>query len=698
VVAAEALPYLEEVTEPDCSIVIPVHNRVALTWQCLEHVLNPDVTRTSEVIVVDDASEDETVAALSSFGRRIRTIAHETNAGFSASCNDGAAAGSTKYIVFLNNDTMPQPGWLDALVAYAEGHPNAAAVGAKLLFPDATIQHAGLVISQDRIPRHIYAGFPAYHPAVNKSRRFQMVTGACVLLRRSVFEEFDGFDTAFVNGYEDVDLCLRLGEAGQEIHYCHKSELYHLESVTRGYGLYDHNHQLYLNRWAHRVRRDEFDYYVDDGLIKLEHREQAPLSISASPLLATVVSDTEDLSTDRLLLERARRSFEARKENIRLRVIAHELGALDSRQAFVAGRREAPQATIAVRGTARSLHGEEAAPLISIVMPVKNVAPRLLELLPQIYAQQARCAVEVIAIDSGSSDDTVQILADWGCTVLAIESGTFDHGLTRQLGVDHSSGEIEVFLNATAVPADTNWLARLIQPLLSDRGGRLAGVCSRVLPSPDADYLARRDALRDPSGSTDRVIREITDWGAYRSLSSHELRVFINFHTVSAAMRRSVLDEIPLRAVRTIGEDIQWSREALEAGYRVQHEPASVVFHQHRFSAGDLVGLNVDDGLANNEIVGRVVSEQEIVPMIEAMAFEDWMYLQNECALTGADLEHWRLTAVLRRAAQAVGQWLGTNADGIPPEVVRFFSRIERTKQGREPDSACQDPVARSSR
>src|SRR6185436_7435266 len=97
-----------------------------------------------------------------------------------------------------------------------------------------TVQHAGVVIDPERNPRHIYTGFPADDPAVNKSRRFQAVTFACALVRRDIFEEAGMLDTAFRNDLEDVDFCLRLGEAGHEVHYCHESVLYHLESVSRG--------------------------------------------------------------------------------------------------------------------------------------------------------------------------------------------------------------------------------------------------------------------------------------------------------------------------------------------------------------------------------------------------------------------------------------------------------------------------------
>src|SRR5262249_33137669 len=85
----------------------------------------------------------------------------QPTAGSAPAVNDGAAAASGEFLVFLNNDTSPQPGWLEALVRYAYGHPRAAAVGSKLLFPNGTIQHAGVILRPNGEPAHIYAGFPA---------------------------------------------------------------------------------------------------------------------------------------------------------------------------------------------------------------------------------------------------------------------------------------------------------------------------------------------------------------------------------------------------------------------------------------------------------------------------------------------------------------------------------------------------------
>jgi GT2 family glycosyltransferase len=309
-----------------CSVIIPVHNRASLTRQCLEALLgNPPLDVSWEIIVVDDASTDLTPDILAEYGDRIRVVRLGDNVGFAGACNRGAVTASSEYLLFLNNDTLPKDGWLDALVAYADRHPRGAVFGAKLLYPDGTVQHAGGVICQDRFPRHVYKGFPAEHPAVNQSRRHQVVTGACMLVRTDAFFEVKGFDTRFVNGYEDHDLCLRLGERGYEVHYCHESVLYHLESASRE-GRTDNFElvtRLYLERWGERVRPDDLDYYVADGLLRLSYWESYPVQMEVSPLLA-VAGGGRDPEADRLLATRAHQVHELMKETLRLRVRAGE--------------------------------------------------------------------------------------------------------------------------------------------------------------------------------------------------------------------------------------------------------------------------------------------------------------------------------------------------------------------------------------
>jgi GT2 family glycosyltransferase len=292
------------------SIVIPVHGRAALTERCLHLLASQSLGVDAEIIVVDDASTDETpqlLRVLVDGGMPLRVVSHDVNTGFAGACNDGAAVATGEHIVFLNNDTEPRHGWLRALVDEADAHPAAAAIGAKLLFPDGTVQHAGVVIGQDRNPHHVYAGLPGDHPAVNRSRPFQVVTAACMLVRRAVFEELGGFDVAYRNGHEDVDLCLRLGDAGHEVRYCHRSELVHLESATRARRSNEAaaNGRRYRAEWAARVQPDDVGVYLADGLLRVVYDETHPLRLHVSPLLATVHDGARHRATERLLRTRA---------------------------------------------------------------------------------------------------------------------------------------------------------------------------------------------------------------------------------------------------------------------------------------------------------------------------------------------------------------------------------------------------------
>lgn len=681
-----------------CSIIIPVYNKASLTRQCVDALLAERPRVSHEIIVVDDASTDSTPKLLAIYGQRVRSVTHKSNGGFANSCNDGAAAAKGELLMFLNNDTIPHSGWLDEMVAYADAHPKASVVGAKMLFPDGTVQHAGVCMCQDKFPRHIYAGFPGDHPAVNKSRRFQIVTGGCALIRRNVFEKFRGFDTAFRNGYEDVDFCLRLGEAHHEIHYCHTAVLHHLESVSRDLRSAQeaHNNALYRSKWADKVKPDDVQYYLEDQLLRVDYNYLFPIRMDVSPELAVFGGD-RNTQADRLLDARARQFLDLLKENIHLQVRLAESELHVATAAPANGKHEpAPAKKLPPRSTPpRLLHrgeihwltDEPGKRLISILIPVKNGAKDLKQLLPKIMQQQIRDRVEIVAVDSGSRDDSVKILKKHGATVVKIDPQAFNHGGTRNLLAGYARGEILVYVVQDAMPADEHWLANLVAPL--DADATIAAVCSRAIPSPDADLLVEKDTLGDPNGSAERSVRVITDREKYNSLSPHTLRLFINFHNMSSATRASILKKFPYEHVKTFGEDLIFAKKLLEAGYKIQHEPSSVVLHSHNYSLSQILQRNFDDAVVSADITGRSMNENEIAPLAMNLARSDWQYIDAK-DLPDADRDDWKMTAVLRRAALAVGQYLGCNRDRMPVDLAPLLSMTDRIKAGNAPAASAE--------
>lgn len=286
---------------PVVSIVIPVHNQSALTRTVLETLLTPgNITIPFEILVIDDGSSDATLQVLEQFRDRVRWMSLSPNIGFGGACNAGAALARGPYIAFLNNDTIPEPGWVDALVRHAEQHPAAAVVGAKLLYPSGEIQHAGVAFGLDGFPHHLYSGFPAHHPACNHPRLLQAVTAACCLVRTDRFREIDGFDRAYVNGWEDTDLCLRLRERGYEIHYCPDSVILHHESASRDSASHGErrNRETWMLRWKDRVTTDCFRLWAEDNLFALDVVSSLyPVRLRYAPELASVFPWHELLQT-----------------------------------------------------------------------------------------------------------------------------------------------------------------------------------------------------------------------------------------------------------------------------------------------------------------------------------------------------------------------------------------------------------------
>ncbi len=203
----------------DYSIIIPVFNKAELTRNCLLTLRETLAgAGTGEVIDIDNASSDETPEMLAEFPWAT-VIRNERNLGFSGANNQGARIAKGRFLVLLNNDTQAFPGWLAAMLEVAK-QPDVGIVGARLLFPDNTIQHAGVIVAGNLFGRSSFSPFhcsyrvPANDPQVMAPREYQIVTGACMATPRELYLELGGLDETYWNGYEDVDYCLKVRARG----------------------------------------------------------------------------------------------------------------------------------------------------------------------------------------------------------------------------------------------------------------------------------------------------------------------------------------------------------------------------------------------------------------------------------------------------------------------------------------------------
>jgi len=257
---------------PRVSIIIPVFNKCDLTGQCLTAIAETSAHIPHEIIVMDNASSDATPRQMQNQPPHIRYIRNEVNRNFAGACNQGAAAAKGKYLLFLNNDTIPIRGWLDALLDEFRTHAEVAVAGSKLLYENGLVQHAGVLFAREtRNPYHPYRLLSAGDPRVNQRRELQAVTAACFLVRPKWFHDCGGFREDFRNGYEDLDLCLNIRRQGGVIVYQPKSAVIHLESQTPGRMRFDNeNRALFFKRWSSAVLSDEDACYYADGCYKTE--------------------------------------------------------------------------------------------------------------------------------------------------------------------------------------------------------------------------------------------------------------------------------------------------------------------------------------------------------------------------------------------------------------------------------------------
>ena len=228
---------------PKISILIPNKDHIAVLEKCIVSIEEKSTWKNREILVIENNSEDpETFAYYEKLKERfsdIRLVTYTGSFNYSAINNFGAKAADGEYLLLLNNDTeVINPDWMERMVSLCQREHSGIA-GAKLFYPDDTIQHAGIVIGIGGFAGHIQTGytslFTGYLGRLITTQEISAVTGACLMVKRSVYEEVGGLDEEFAVALNDVDFCLRVREKGYLVYLTPEAKLYHYESKSRGF-------------------------------------------------------------------------------------------------------------------------------------------------------------------------------------------------------------------------------------------------------------------------------------------------------------------------------------------------------------------------------------------------------------------------------------------------------------------------------
>lgn len=511
---------------PLVSILIPTRNGLDLIRTCIQSLLEKTDYPRYEILIIDNGSDDPQALAYFDHLRadaRIRVIRDDRPFNFSALNNAAARQALGEVLLLLNNDIeIIRADWLSELIAQAS-RPQVGAVGAKLLFPDGDVQHAGVVLGIGDCAAHVHKGWAAqeqgYFSRAALTQNFSAVTAACLAVRKSLYFQVGGLnETELTVAFNDIDFCLKLMEAGYHNVWTPHALLIHHESVSRGYettpekiARFRKEVAYMQQRWKRLIWQDPY-YSPNLTLASVSWQMAYPSRVPLLPLpSAAAISQPE---------------------------------AANNSQGLRYG----------------------------LVIPTKNAGDSWEKVLAGIKSQVG-IDVRVLIVDSGSTDATNEITRISGFELIEISPESFGHGTTRQMAIDRLDCDVVFLLTQDAILATPHSLLQLAQAF---QDPRVAVAYGRQLPLPGAKVSSR--ILRDFNYPMQSAKRSFED--------RHQLGIRCAFNSNSfAAYRVSALKAVGgFDSQIPVGEDVMACAALLQAGHQCAYVAHSLVLHSHDYS------------------------------------------------------------------------------------------------------------------
>lgn len=275
-------------------------------------------------------------------------------------------------------------------------------------------------------------------------------------------------------------------------------------------------------------------------------------------------------------------------------------------------------------------------PLVSIIIPLKNGLPVFKKTLLKIFEQDFDDRFELIIIDSGSSDGSVDFVKEMqrqnnSICLIEIPPQNFGHGKTRNLGATIAKGEFLVFITQDAIPANEYWLVNLIKPFYENP--EIAGVFGRHLAHHDANIFLKNDLINHFSYYESHPLAKIEDFKLYKNDENYRFSLYF-YSDNNSCMKKSIWKKIPYPDV-DFAEDQLWAKLILEAGYAKFYSHDAIVFHSHNYSIIETFQRSFDEGnslkkLFNREIVSSKKSFFSIFKLSFSQTKKEWEYLNRK--------------------------------------------------------------------